>query len=53
MRNISTNTKEFRELASEVSMLMGYEVTRNLPLKEVEIDTPLGRTKVKVLEGKN
>lgn len=33
-------------------MLMGYEVTRNLPLKEVEIDTPLGRTKVKVLEGK-
>lgn len=52
MRDKNTNTKEFRELAAEVAMLMGYEVTRNLPLKEVEIETPLGIAKTKVLDGK-
>lgn len=52
MRDKKTNTKEFRELASEVAMLMGYEVTRNLSLKECVIETPLGQCKTKVLDGK-
>lgn len=52
MRDKNTGTKEFRELASEVAMLMGYEVTRSLPLKEVEIETPVGIAKTKVISGK-
>jgi uracil phosphoribosyltransferase len=52
LRDKNTDTKEFRELASEISMLMGYEVTRNMPLKEVEIETPVGIAKTKVISGK-
>ena len=52
LRDKNTDTKEFRELVSEISMLMGYEVTRNLPLKEVEIETPIAIAKTKVLSGK-
>lgn len=52
LRDKRTNTKEFRALASEISMLMGYEVTRDLPLKEEEIETPLCTIKAKILEGK-
>jgi uracil phosphoribosyltransferase len=52
LRDKNTNTKEFRELVSEISMLMGYEVTRNMPLKEVEIETPVGIAKTKVISGK-
>lgn len=52
LRDKNTNTKEFRELASEIAMLMGYEVTRNLPLKEVEIETPVAVAKTKVLYGR-
>lgn len=52
MRDKSTTTKEFRELVAEVSMLMAYEVTRELPLKEIEIETPLAIAKTKVLAGK-
>ncbi len=52
LRDKKTNTKEFRELVSEISMLMGYEVTRNMPLKEVEIETPVGIAKTKVISGK-
>ena len=52
MRDKSTTTKEFRELVSEVAMLMAYEVTRDLPLKEVEIETPVAIAKTKVLAGK-
>jgi len=52
MRNVVTSSKEFRELVNEVSMLMCYEVTRDLPLMEVEIDTPMGKTKTKVISGK-
>ena len=52
MRNVATGSKEFRELASEISMLMCYEVTRDLPLKEVEIETPVAMTKGKMLAGK-
>lgn len=44
MRKKTTFTKEFREFVGEVSMLMGYEATRNLPLKEKEIETPIQQT---------
>ena len=52
MRDKRTTTKEFRELVSEVSMLMAYEVTRDLPLKEIEIETPVAIARTKVLAGK-
>ncbi|MDQ2087676.1 uracil phosphoribosyltransferase [Herbivorax sp. ANBcel31] len=52
LRDRNTRTKEFRELVLEISMLMGYEVTRQMPLKEVEIDTPVGIAKTNVLSGK-
>ena len=41
MRDIHTSTKEFRELAREVVTLMTFEATRDLPLKDVEIETPM------------
>ena len=53
MRQTSTSVKEFRELAKEVAMLMGYEATRNLPLKEVEIETPICTTKMRMLDGED
>ncbi len=52
MRDKETGTKEFRELLEEISMLMAYEVTRDLPMKEIEIETPICRTKTKVISGK-
>lgn len=52
MRKEETGSKEFRELASEISMLMCYEVTRDLPLEEVDIKTPVAMTKGKMLAGK-
>ena len=52
MRDKGTGSKEFRELVEEVSMLMAYEVTRDLPLKEVNIETPIGPAKAKVISGK-
>ena len=52
LRDKNTNTKEFRELVSEIAMLMGYEVTRDMPLKEIEIETPVGIAKTKVISGK-
>ena len=52
MRKTETGPKEFRELLEEISMLMVYEVTRDLPTQEVEIETPICKTKVKMLAGK-
>ncbi len=52
LRDKNTQTKEFRELVLEISMLMGYEVTRKMPLKEVEIETPVGVAKTNVISGK-
>ena len=52
MRDKETGSKEFRELLSEISMLMAYEVTRDLPLKTVEIETPICRAQTKVIAGK-
>jgi len=52
LRDKRTTTKEFRELVSEVAMLMAYEVTRDLPLKEIEVETPVAIAKTRVLAGK-
>ena len=52
MRNKNTSSKDFRELLDEISMLMGYEITRNLPLREIEIETPIEKAKFKVIAGK-
>ena len=53
MRDKATTVKEFRELAEEVAMLMGFEATRNLPMEEVEIETPICTTKVNMLKGED
>lgn len=53
MRKTETSVKDFRELAREIAMLMGFEATRNLPLEEVEIETPMQRTKVNMLKGED
>jgi uracil phosphoribosyltransferase len=52
LRDKNTDTKEFRELVSEIAMLMGYEVTRDMPLQDVEIETPVGMAKAKIIAGK-
>lgn len=52
IRNKDTGSKDFRELVNEVSMLMAYEVTRDLSMEEVEIETPICKTKCKMLSGK-
>ncbi|MDD4570268.1 MAG: uracil phosphoribosyltransferase [Tepidanaerobacteraceae bacterium] len=52
IRDENTGSKEFRELVEEVAVLMAYEVTRHLPLEEVEVKTPVGPAKVKMLCGK-
>ena len=52
MRQTTTGPKEFRELLEEISMLMVYEVTRDLPTVEVEIETPICKTTQKMLAGK-
>ncbi|RGS71075.1 MULTISPECIES: uracil phosphoribosyltransferase [unclassified Mitsuokella] len=52
MRMKETGTKDFRELLEEIAMLMTYEITRDFPLKEIEIETPVAKCKAKVLAGK-
>lgn len=52
IRSKETGSKDFRELVEEVAMLMTYEVTRNMKLKEVEIETPICKTTCKMLTGK-
>ena len=52
MRDKETGAKEFRELLNEISMLMAYEVTRDLPLKSVQIETPICTAQTKVIAGK-
>ena len=52
LRDKNTGAKEFRELTSEIAMLMCYEATRDLPLKEVEIETPIAVAKTKVISGR-
>ena len=52
IRDKNTSVKEFREIVSEIAGLMCYEATRDLPLEEVEIETPVAPAKVKRLAGK-
>lgn len=52
LRQTTTTNKEFRELVEEITMLMCYEALRDLPLEEVEIETPLTKTTQKMLKGK-
>lgn len=52
IRDKNTGSKDFRELVEEVAMLMCYEVTRQMSVEEIEIETPICKTKAKVLSGK-
>lgn len=52
IRDKETGAKEFRELVKEVSMLMAYEVTRSLPLEDVEIETPICKATCKMIAGR-
>ncbi len=52
MRSKDTSTKEFRSLVTEVAMLIYYEASRNLPLADKEIETPITKTTVKEIAGK-
>jgi uracil phosphoribosyltransferase len=52
MRDEKTGPKEFRELLDEISALMAYEVTRDFPVEEVEIQTPVAKAKAYVISGK-
>lgn len=52
MRDETTGTKDFKELLNEISLLMGYEVTRDFPLEDIEIKTPLQTMTAKRISGK-
>ena len=52
MRNKKTGSKDFRELLNEIALLMGYELTRDLPLEDVQIETPLTKMTAKMVSGK-
>ncbi len=53
MRMKETSVKDFRQLAKEVAILMGFEATRDLPLKEVNIETPMCKAVVSMLDGED
>ena len=52
IRNVETASKDFRELLEEITLLMGYEITRDLPLEDVEVQTPLVKAIGKQIAGK-
>jgi len=52
MRNKEASTNSFRRLLNELAMLMTYEVTRNVPMHEVEVETPLEKTRTRMIDGK-
>ena len=52
MRDKHCGNKDFRQLLEEITMLMGYEVTRDLPLQEIEIETPIKKCKSKIIAGR-
>lgn len=52
MRKKDTSTKSFRELVHELSALLAYELTRDMPMQEIEIETPLEKTTSRVIDGK-
>ena len=53
LRDKNTSTKDFRQLINEISMLMIFEATRDLPLEEVEVETPIAVAKCKHIAGRN
>ena len=53
LRGCDTTTKDFRQLVTEIATLMTYEATRDLPLKDVEITTPMETTTLKMLDGED
>ena len=53
LRDKHTSTKDFRELVKEISMLMTFEATRTLPLKDVEIETPICKATMRMLKGED
>ena len=52
MRDKETGSKDFRQLLEEISLLMGYEITRDLPLEDVEIETPICKMTAKKVSGR-
>ncbi|MBQ0126292.1 MAG: uracil phosphoribosyltransferase [Clostridiales bacterium] len=52
MRRVETGSKDFRQLLNEIALLMGYEVTRDLPTKDIEISTPIAKMTGKEIDGK-
>lgn len=52
LRDVNTSSKQFRELVQEISSLMAYEALRDLPLKEVSVQTPIAEGKFKIISGK-
>ena len=52
LREIETGSKDFRQLLTEISLLMGYEITRDVPLDEIEIETPICKTKAYRVSGR-
>lgn len=52
MRNREASTSSFRRLLNELSALMAYEITRDMPMQEIEVETPLEKTTGKVIDGK-
>ncbi len=52
MRDKETGPKDFRQLLNEISLLMGYEITREIPLEEIEIETPIRKTTAKRVSGR-
>ncbi len=53
MRDKNTNTKDFKQLLDEISLLLCYEATKDIPLKEVEVETPICKTKAKMVAGRS
>lgn len=52
MRQTETGSKDFRQLLEEISLLMGYEITRDFPLEDIEIETPISKMISKTISGK-
>lgn len=52
MRSVKTGSKDFRQLLDEISLLMGYEITRDFPLEDIEIQTPIAKMTAKTISGK-
>ena len=52
MRSVDTSSKDFRQLLDEITLLMGYEITRNIPLEDVEVQTPITTMTGKRIAGK-